>query len=366
MSKNVKKICFFVGDLSRTGGTERVTADLANELCQLADKYEIHILSLYNENVSNFFKVSNDITEHVLSDKPILKFKNVYFKIVFEVRKYMKCNNIDVLIDVDTILDVFSVPATRFINTKLISWEHFNFYENLGVVYRDWGRRLSAKFADAIVTITEEDRGYFEKNLNLRAPIYTIHNSISLIETTNKYDKNSKIIISAGRLTYQKGFDLLIEVAREVFNKHPDWTWIILGEGEARKDLENTISKYHLNNNVVLEGNVRNIEEYYKKSSMFVLTSRYEGFGLVLTEAKAYGLPCISFKCKAGPSEIIQDNINGFLISTFDIEAMAKKICNLIEDQKMRESFSNNALVGTDIFMKSNVIAKWEKLLDSM
>lgn len=361
-----KRICFLIGDLSRSGGTERVTSEIANELSTLKDKYEIHILSLWKQGEGNFFKVNDQIIASVLFDQPDVNFKKIYLKIVQSIRKYMKDNHIDVLIDVDTVLDIFSIPATRFTKTKFIAWEHFNYYENLGVKFRDWGRKLSARFADAIVTITKEDRGYFEQNLKLKCPIYTIYNPITLPVTSTQYDLTSKTILSAGRLTYQKGFDLLLEVAKEVFQEHKDWNWIILGEGEERKELEQKIEKYQLQDHVFLKGNVNNIEDYYKDAAIFVLTSRYEGFGLVLTEAKSYRLPCVSFKCKAGPSEIILDNKNGYLIDSFNSKEMSRKICHLIEDTNTREKFSNHALDDTDKYLKNNVIQNWIDLLDQI
>ena len=294
----------------------------------------------------------------------MLIIKKSYLKIVHSIRKYINKNKIDILIDVDTILDIFSVPATRFTNTKLISWEHFNYYENLGVKYRDWGRKLSARYADAIVTITNEDRGYFQENLNLRCPIYTIYNPITLPKTTIQYDLSRKTLLSAGRLTHQKGFDLLIEVAKRVFQKHEDWKWIVLGDGEQRNELEQKIEEYQLQNHVILKGNVHNIEDYYKESSIFVLTSRFEGFGLVLTEAKSFRLPCVSFKCKAGPSEIILDGVNGNLVEPFNIEEMSRKICQLIENEHLRKRFSDHSLNDTEKYSTNTVIKNWIDLLE--
>lgn len=136
----------------------------------------------------------------------------------------------------DTILDIYGIPATRFNKTKIVSWEHFNFYENLGVKLRDYGRKLAAKYSDAIVTLTKEDKNYFKQNLKIKHNIYTIYNPLILTKKNNDYDLNSKIILSAGRLTYQKGFDMLVEVAKEVLRHNNEWKWIILGEGEDRKN----------------------------------------------------------------------------------------------------------------------------------
>ena len=361
-----KKICFLEGDISRSGGTERITTEIANQLSDFNNKYEIHILSLVKQGDTNFFDIRESITTSVLFNQPNINMKRDYLYIVHCIRKYIKKHKIDVLIDVDTVLDVFSIPATRFTKTKFISWEHFNYYENLGVKYRDWGRRLSARYADALVTITDEDKGYFLKNLKPNCPVYSIYNPIPFRKNKHQYNIDSKIILSAGRLTYQKGFDMLIDVAKDVFENNPEWKWIILGEGEDRHILEEKIAEFNLKNHVILEGNVKNINNYYEQASIFVLTSRYEGFGLVLTEAKSHGLPCVSFKCKAGPSEIILDNINGYLIDCFNIKDMADKINCLIEDVKLREEFSDYALVDTEKFSKKNIILQWMNIMDNL
>ena len=197
----------------------------------------------------------------------------------------------------------------------------------------------------------------------MKCKLVRIYNPIENTQEKIKYDVESKIIISAGRLTEQKGFDILIDVAYRVFDKHRDWKWIICGEGEDREKLIEKIKKSKLENNVILEGNVANITDYYRKAAMFVLTSRYEGFGLVLTEAKKAGMPCISFRCPCGPAEIIEDGVNGYLIDCFDVDSMAEKINELIENDKKRKEFSNKALVGTEKFSLENVIEQWKEAL---
>lgn len=361
----MKKICFFVGDITRSGGTERITSIIANNLSN-NKKYKIFILSICKKRENNFFEIDNKIKEDVLLNKHNYRGSLDYFSIVYKLRKYLKKNNIDIIIDVDVILDLFSLLATSFINTKVISWEHFNFYENLGVKSRDYARKLSSKFADAIVTITKEDLNYYKNNLNLKVPIYNIYNPIILSKQKYKYDINSKILLSVGRLTSQKGFDLLLEVAKIIFNNETDWKWLIVGEGEERENLEKKIKQYNLEKKVMLVGNKTNIDDFYNKSSIFVLTSRFEGFGLVITEAKAHHLPCVSFKCKAGPSELIEDGVNGDLIECYDIESMANRLVHLMKDEKKRDYYSKNSLTNIDEFLLTNIMDKWNLLIESL
>ena len=137
----MKKICFLSGDMSRSGGTERVLAIIANELCKKEDLFEIHILSTVNENMTSFFPLDKRIKQsRILNDKA-LNFKKQYFKVVKGIRNYVKKNNIDVFIDVEVISSIFSIPATRFTKTKHIAWEHFNFYENNGYFFKSFSEK---------------------------------------------------------------------------------------------------------------------------------------------------------------------------------------------------------------------------------
>ena len=360
----MKKICFFSGDITRSGGTERVSTVIANQLVK-DKKFDICFLSLWENNDKLFYTLNDKIKRYTLFEK-VTSGKRI-LTYVHRLRKFIKNNNIDVLIDIDGILDLYSIPALRGVKCKLISWEQFNYYYNPDGSYRKITRRWTAKKADAIVVLTDEDKQNYKKEVRIEGKIIRIYNPMESFEDNNVgYNLDSKLIISAGRLTAQKGFDMLEDVANIVLKKHLDWKWIVCGEGEERKALEEKINKYGLERNLILQGNVNNIEDYYRKSAMFVLTSRAEGFGLVLTEAKKEGLPCVSFRCPAGPSEIILDGINGYLIDCFDIEQMAEKIDLLIEDVNMRKNFSDKALEGTEKFDINKIATQWKDLIEQL
>ena len=360
----MKKICFFSGDITRSGGTERVSTVIANQLVK-NKKFNICFLSLWENNDKLFYTLNDKIKRYTLFEK-VTSGKRI-LTYVHRLRKFVKSNNIDVLIDIDGILDLYSIPALRGVKCKLISWEQFSFYVNPYVGYRKITRKWAAKKADAFVVLTEEDRKNYEREVNVKGILRRIYNPIEIGNGEDIcYNMKSKIIISAGTLNYNKGFDMLIDVAKIVLKKHNDWRWVVCGEGEERKRLEEKIEKNNLTENLILKGNVSNIEEYYRKSAIFVLTSRTEGFGLVLTEAKKEGLPCVSFRCPAGPSEIILDDINGYLLDCFDIEQMAEKINQLIENQDIRKKFSDNSMVGTEKFNIDKISEQWMELIEQI
>lgn len=359
----MKKICFFSGDITRSGGTERVGTVIANELHRRG-QFNISIVSLWEKEKNTFFFLENGVKRYTLFPHPVSGKRILTY--IKEIRKFVNKNNIDVLVDIDGILDLYSITALKKSKCKLVSWEQFNYYVNPNVKYRKIARKMAAKKADAIVVLTDEDKGFYEKETEINTRLVRIYNPIPRKNENATYNLDSKTIISVGRYTEQKGFDMLIDVAKRVFDKHKDWKWLVIGDGDDKDILKEKIAKYKLEKNVILKKNVDDINEYYRKSAMYVLTSRYEGFGLVLTEAKTQGLPCISFNCPAGPKEIIIDGVNGYLVDCFDIDQMAGKINELIENENKRKLFSENALVGTEKFEIENIVTQWSELLKEL
>lgn len=359
----MKNVCFFSGDITRSGGTERIGTILASELCK-NKKYSVSILSLTEINENVFFAMDAQIKREKLFDSDISIAKN-YFRIIYRLVKFINANNIDMIIDIDNVLDMFSLPAKLFTSVKVISRECFNYYETLGKNYRMLIKRFTAKYSDHIVTITKEDLKAYKENLMIKSGISQIYNPI-LLTDHDCYDLNATTLLSIGRLSNQKGFDLLIDVAEIIFKENSDWRWLVLGEGEERKMLEKKIREKKLDDKVILTGNVSNINDHYKKAGIFVLTSRYEGFGLVLTEAKSFHLPVVSFKCKYGPSEIIKDHLNGYLIDCFNVEEMAKRIKELMLSSNKRKQFSKHSLNDTEKFEVHTIIKEWENVLEKV
>ena len=358
-------ICFLSGDMSRTGGTERVLSIIANELSKQKNKFNIHILSITNENNTSYFNLENEIkNDRILKSKDV-NFKKQYFQVVKGIRHYIKENNIDILIDVEVIASLFSILATRFTKTKLISWEHFNFYEDNGSHLRIYARKLAARFSNCIITLTEHDKQNYLNNLDIKGKVEYIYNPIEEVDDMECNIK-SKQIISVGRLTYQKGFDMLCDVAKVVLKDNKGWKWLILGDGEDKDKLRSKIKEYGLENKLILKGNVSNVEEYYKNSSLYVMTSRFEGLPMTLLEAKTYKLPIVSFNCLTGPSEIVKNNVNGYLINPENVEAMSNKLNILMNDENKLKEFSNNAQIDIEKFKLKPIIERWEKVLISL
>ncbi len=356
-------IGFFSGDITRSGGTENVSIMVANELAARTG-YEISFISLFEENGKPFFSIDERIRRFTVYPTVTHGIQH-YFDTCKRLRNVVEKQHIDVLIDIDGILDMYSLPVKRKTGVKVVSWEHFNYLQNPGVPYRKLTRRWAARRADAIVTLTETDKKLYESNLSLKCPIRAIANPMQMPEEPVSYDVDSRLIVSSGRLTYQKGFDLLVDVASKVLPSHSDWQWMILGEGEDRAALEQRIHDAHLDGQLMLKGRVDDVDSYYRRSAMFVMTSRFEGLPMVLLEAKAHRLPLVSFDCPTGPSEVIEDGVNGTVVPLGDIDGMAKAINMLIDDKTKRIEYSRMSDSNAGRYGMATICDDWIRLLES-
>ncbi|RYN12187.1 glycosyltransferase family 1 [Bifidobacterium animalis subsp. animalis] len=353
-------VTFFINDISGRGGTERVTCSIANMLATQGE-FPIEILSLHQTKLKTIFDLSPNIPAHTLFNEAghgITRFPATWLRL----HKYLKTHKVDILVDVDGILDLYSFPAAIGTSTKIISWEHFNYFSNPTVPYRKLSRPLAGRFASALVTLTEKDKQNYLDNLKHRkSPVISITNPMPPFQK-HPYNVESRTIVSAGRLTDQKGFDLLLESAFQVLPKHPDWQWYILGEGEDRKKLEKMVNDYGLSAQVHLPGMVK-IDDYLKDASFFVLSSRYEGLGMVLLEAKAHHLPLISFDCEIGPAEIIENGVNGILVPPEDTDALAHAVEKFIDSPSLRQQYSDKSEQGSERFQPEYILNQWTNLL---
>ena len=355
-----KHICFFIGSISNGAGTERITISLANLFVKRG--YRVSVVSLCQSDPP-FFSVHREINTYCIFTKPCA-FTLYFFQIVRRLYLYLKKERVDILINVDVILAIFSIPLKLFLSSiKIISWEHFNYKSNLGISRRDWGRKLSQKYANAIVTLTKQDRSfYLEKRYN-RAIVYAIPNFLDSFPSRYA-NMNSKLVLAVGRYTYQKGFDILIEIWNEV-KTYPiakDWKLRIVGNGEDREKLIAQAKSLDLLSSIEFCTAQKDISNYYITSSIYVMTSRYEGLPMVLLEALSYGLPIVSYDCLTGPREIVSDNINGYIIPVDQKDFFIKKLIRLFESKDDRLDMQKKAIELSYQYSIDGAFNLWQEL----
>lgn len=356
------KICFFSGDITRNGGTEKVASMIANELV-LQGKHEIVFLSLCEQKEVPFFEIHSSIKRFKLGKEWISPGVK-YLPVIGKLRKFLRREEIDIIIDIDIILDVLSIPAAKGYRTKVISWEHFNVSYERSFYYRKKILSYSVKRSDYVVTLTEGDKENYQTILKRTDRIEAIHNPMETVSPRSI--RREKQLVTVGHLVERKGYSYIAKMAPKLLAKYPDWKWILCGEGPERSMLEKVIAEHHLEGRLVLAGVVSDVGEYLSAAGIFVLTSKADGLPMCLLEAKAYGVPMVSFDIPTGPSEVIEDGVNGYLISPFDCEAMMEKLSLLMEDEKLRTSYSQACSMRTEKFEMQMIIEKWNKVLESL
>lgn len=314
----MKRICFFIGDLNNSGGTERVSSVITSELQRRG--YQIHMLSLQCGG-KPFFELADGIqVDHLFSTagRGMLRLPLA----IFRLRRYLQQHQIDILIGVESMLALYILPAVIGLKVRHICWEHFNYNVYLGKASRRLARKLAARFADDVVTLTERDKQLWLANTTCKANITAIPNPVTISLPTEMNPHKAKLFLAVGRLTYQKGFDLLLHAWAQVAPLYPDWRLRIVGDGEDKTMLEQLRRELNIETSTELVPKTNNIAAHYQEAAFFVMSSRFEGLPLVLIEAQAYGLPVVSFDCDTGPAEIIQNS--GWIVKPNSIHAFSK------------------------------------------
>lgn len=218
---------------------------------------------------------------------------------------------------------------------------------------------------DAVVALTSRDADAYRELLDDRVPVLSIPNAVpDLGDVRADVDPDARVVIAAGRLTKPKGFDLLIDAWRDVAPAHPDWRLQIHGRGSARRRLKRQINKAGLGDQVRLMGFTKDLPERLASSSIFVLSSRFEGFPMVLLEAMACGLPVISFDCPTGPAELVDDGVTGVLVENGSVPVLAREINRLIEDRTLRVRMGAAVKQAAADYSSDNIAARWEALFE--
>ncbi|MCL2695164.1 MAG: glycosyltransferase family 4 protein [Clostridiales bacterium] len=363
------RLCFF-GNYS-AGGTERAAFCVANQLARAFPRYEVFLLNLWDRPAT--FSVDSDARYHFLRkrDEQRGKMRHV-ISTTIQLRKFLKKNKIDILINVEAMLCLYSFAATLGLPCRNIIWDHANYYQSQNTKWlprvRKWAVRH--RFIDHYVVLTQRDLRNFQSHYKVKCPLTCIHNAVAFPAEPCDYDLHSQTIVSAGHINRIKNYIIIPDIAKIIFSRYPDWKWEIYGsdvrDGSVLEELQEKIKQYGLQDKVLLCGRTNDMDGVYQKAALYVLTSLQEGLPLVLLEAKAHGLPLVSFDIETGPDEIIRDGVNGCLVPPYDIEIMAKKICGLMEDSGLRKEFSDNAALDMQKFDIDDIIGQWNTIFEGM
>jgi glycosyltransferase involved in cell wall biosynthesis len=241
---------------------------------------------------------------------------------------------------------------------KLVARSVFDWILAFGGAFVD---SFTLKKYDSIVTLTQEDQ---MRNWSHWKQVSVIPNPVQLSPLQSSLESNR--ILGAGRLVHQKNFSSLIRAFALVAKRYPQWSLDIFGEGPERNNLSSLINALGLSEVIHLKGLCSNIQEIMPDYSVFTLTSKFEGFALVLIEAQSCGLPVVSYACPCGPRDIIEDGVNGFLVSPGDETALAERLCYLIENENLRRKMGGLAVEFSKRFGVNIIVHQWMDLFRSL
>ena len=236
-----------------------------------------------------------------------------------------------------------------------------NFIKNLFAKF--WMRSLVShlKQLDKFIVLTEEDKASWTELSNVEV----IPDPLAF-DITEVSPLKAKRVIAVGRYVYQKGFDLLLQAWAKIEKLFPDWELAIYGMGD-RSSYENLAQQLDINmNRCHLNGSTQNIRKEYLESSLFVFSSRFEGFGMVLIEAMACGLPVVSFDCPCGPKDIVSHDEDGLLVPSGDIDKLANAMSQLMDSYELRHQMAKNAICNVRRFQIDEIADRWQLLFEDV
>lgn len=336
------KICLVIPTLKQ-GGAERVISELANEFVKQGNLVFLIVLAKSND----FYSIDSNVKVFRLD----FENKGIIAKIFSEISVFFKVRNLLKKIHPDAILsfmdkyNILVLAASRFLKLKVFVSDRSNPKKKIPLIILFF-KKIFYRFATGIIAQTSLAKNIL-KEITGHANIKVISNPIKIVDLYSEV-KREKIILNIGRLVPEKGHKYLIEAFNLLDSN--DWKLVIIGEGILRKDIEKQIDNLNLKDKVLLLGTIVDVDIWYAKASIFAFPSISEGFPNALVEAMSAGLPCVSFDCDAGPSDIIQNGINGYLVRTKEVDGLAKILDELINDEELRLNIGLNAMKVKETF----------------
>ncbi len=360
------KIGFLINDLN-AGGAERATASLASSFAN----HGIHTEIITFSDTESFYPLDEKVLrvpvgfeeiEHSLSLKRIIGA----VKRMLQLRSFVKKRKLDILIGMSFSMTWYTVFCTLFTKTKAVGTERNNPYRYKASKFNTVLRKIFYGICDGYIFQTEKSAKFFTEKLKRTDAILP-----NAIFNENVYkltppDTGEKVICAVGRLNKQKRFDLLIDAFALIADSMPDYKLIIYGEGELRNELQSQIDSKNLSDRIALPGTDAQALKQVNKSSVYVLSSDYEGMPNVLMEAMALGVPCVSTRCDMGPEELIEDGVNGLLVDTGSSEQIADAIIKILTDRELAETLSENARKLAKTHSVEEISLKWIEFLKTI
>lgn len=372
------KILYSIAGTYNSGGMERVLANKANWL--VAHGHEVIIVTTDQRGEPPYFPLDARIKCYDLAinyeENNGKSFLNKLIHYPFKQWKH-KARLTALLKELrpDIVISMFCndasfIPSIKDGSKKILEI-HFSRFKRLQYgrkgLWRlaDWWRyKTDAKVVsrfDKFVVLTHEDKEYWGNLRNM-----CVIPNARTFEVNQPATLEAKKVVAVGRLNHQKGFDRLIYAWSIVDNVVSGWKLQIVGDGELRKQLQYNIRELGLSNQINIGRAEKDMMSVYKDASILAMSSRYEGLPMVLLEAQAAGLPIVSFDCKCGPKDVIENGVDGFLVEDGDIEQLAQKLVVLMQDANLRKQMGSAAYAHSERYSEERIMKQWTDLFDEV
>lgn len=362
------KLLYITNGINAAGGLERV---LSIKASYLADHYgyEVSILSLNDNHLNPFYKFSDKINMFSITVKGNpLKYFVHYTK---GIRKVVNQIQPDIISVCDDGIKGFFIPKILITDIPIIYERHASVKLNFNRENKSFYKILKSKLESFLIRKLATN---FEKFIVLtegNLQEWTGHNLKVIPNPLSFYPKEqatlkNKCVIAVGSHSYNKGYDLLLMAWQKVICVHKDWVLNIYGKKDKKSTFVKQAKDLMLKKNVNFFQPVNNIQNKYIDASIMVLPSRSEGFGMVLIEAMACGLPAVSFNCPHGPADILTNGEDGFLVENGNTEKLASHILKLIEDVNLRMEMGTKAKENVERYLPEIIVKQWDELFKSL
>lgn len=365
------KVFVFLYSLS-TGGTERVTANLANAWAERG--WEVVLVTLAPQS-QDFYVLRPDIKRIALGftgdSGGLINALRKSFCRIGALRRALSNEKPDILLGMATSAGILSILSSLGLGFRVIVSERVHPPQfPLGRVWSGL-RRMTYPFASCVVMLSRESLSWLESNIPyakgavIQNPVqYPLPIIVPTLKPEHFVSQERQLLLAVGRLEVQKGFDLLIESFAALAQKFPLWDLAILGEGTERISLENQIAALGLKNRVTLPGRVGNMGDWYGRASLYVMSSYFEGFPNTLVEALAYGCAAVSYDCDTGPRDIIRDEVDGLLVMPVgSIPALTNVLDRLMGNEAERDCMAARAVEVRERYSMARIQAMWDALI---
>ncbi len=354
----------------RGGGSVWAAVQWANAWSQRGEAVSIVVI-LPAEGVGQDFPLHKDITmvRRDVSDRPVGSRLAALCQVVrglWTIRRAIRETKPDVVIAFDGPINTRTLMACLALHVPVVVMEQAHpAYYSFG---RFWERCRDFSYprAAAVVNLTRTASDWCAERFSPQR-VAVIHNPIYPVKGHTRLNHDGpKTLITAARMVVQKRLDLLLEAFALIAERHPDWRLVIYGDGPDRPELERQAAATGLGDRIAMPGWTDKLSARMTESDLFVLSSAYEGFGNVIAEALAVGLPVVSFDCPSGPSDIIRHGVDGLLVPPLDAQALAQALDGLMADDALRQRMGERGPEVLTRFTMEDTLARWDELLQDV